>query len=98
MDWRVRTGQYSKTVIDMTREEQAQIVRQQRAGFASLDRFEREAERKMTFADRLAAFERIQSLAPYLAPHDSRSDDDQVTQAWIKIRARYAALQQPASS
>jgi hypothetical protein len=78
----------------MTKEEQVKIVREQRAGYALFDRLELEEERRMTFEDRLAAFELIQSLAPYLPEYDSRSDDDQVTETWIKIRDRYAAAQQ----
>ena len=48
------------------------------------------ADREMTLDDRIAAFERIESFAPYLPHSNLRDDDDQVTQTWIWIRARYA--------
>jgi len=45
----------------------------------------------MTFADRIDAFDRIMSLAPYLPHAGSRRDDEQVTKTWIKVRQRHDA-------
>jgi hypothetical protein len=77
----------------MTIEEQRKIVREQLAGYALLDRFNLEEERQMTFEDRLEALDSIMGFEPCLPPDDSRNDDDEVTQTWMKIRARYDAAQ-----
>ncbi len=74
---------------EMTKEEMKRIVKQQREGYKLLYDLETEALRKMTFEDRVNAFLRIQSVRPYLPQHDSRSDDDEVTRTWMKIRERY---------
>ena len=75
----------------MDLEEQKRIVRQQRAGFAMLRRFEIEQMRSATFEDRLAAFRRVLSLSECLPKSDSRVDDDEVTRIWTKIRRKYDA-------
>jgi len=75
----------------MMTDEQKHMVREQREGYEIFRQLETAAIRKMTFEDRVAAFDRIQSLAPYLPRKASRADDDEVTQTWIKIRQRYDA-------
>lgn len=72
----------------MTLAEQKQIVREQREGFDLFRRLELDSRRKMTFEDRLDAFNRITALSPHLQ-QAIRDDDDQVTQTWTKIRERY---------
>jgi hypothetical protein len=75
----------------VTREEQKEILRQQRAGFETFRKLEIQADRATTVEERLAGFERIQEFAALLPYTGSRVDDDQVTQTWIKIRSRYDA-------
>jgi len=75
----------------VTREEQKAIVLRQRAGHEVFRRLQQEADRRMTFADRIDAFDRIMSLAPYLPHAGSRRDDEQVTKTWIKVRQRHDA-------
>ena len=70
-------------------EEQKRIVREQRAGFELFHRLETEELRKMTFADRLKGFRRIQGFRKHLPEHDSRADDDEVTAVWTTIRERF---------
>ena len=75
----------------MDLEEQKRIVRQQKAGFAMLRRFEIEQMQLATFEDRLVAFRRVMSLSECLPKSDSRTDDDEVTRTWIRIRGKYDA-------
>jgi hypothetical protein len=70
-------------------EEQKKIVREQRAGYATLRKLEIEEMRNATFADRLAAFRRVLSLSECLPVNESREDDEEVMRKWIKIRANY---------
>lgn len=72
-------------------EEQKRVVREQRAGYAILRQFEIDEMRRATFEDRLAAFAQIMRFSRYMKRDDSRSDDDDVTAKWMKIRARYDA-------
>jgi len=72
-------------------EDEKRIVREQREGFEIFRLLELKAARKMTIADRVAAFDRIMELAPYLPRAASREDDDEVTQTWVRIRERYDA-------
>jgi hypothetical protein len=72
-------------------EDEKQLFRQQQEGYVWLRRHETDELRRMTFADRVAAFDRIMSFAPYLPRAASRDDDDRATQAWARIRERYDA-------
>ena len=75
----------------MTRDDQARIVREQRAGHDLLRRLDTGALRAMTFSDRVDAFDRVMGLEPYLPHRASRDDDDEVAQTWKRVRARYVA-------
>lgn len=74
----------------MTIDEQKQVLREQREGFETFRRLELEANREMTFEDRLQAFNRITALSPYLHRSD-RTDDEHVARTWAKIHERYDA-------
>ena len=71
-------------------EEHKQLFRQQLEGYAWLRRVETEELRRMTFAERVAAFGRIMSLA-HLPHTASRDDDSHVARSRTTIRERYDA-------
>ena len=75
----------------MDREEQKQILREQRAGYQVLRKLEIDAMRDATFVDRLAAFRRVLSLSECLPRNESRADDDELVRRWKKVRASYDA-------
>ena len=72
-------------------EDQKRIMREQRAGYAALRKFEIEEMRRATFADRLEAFQQIMRFSKHMKCDASRADDDAVTATWVKVRTRYEA-------
>ena len=80
----------------MDRNQQAQLVREQKAGYEVLEQFNTEEARRATFADRLAGLRQIEQMAAWNERHAicrGLEDDDSaiVKQRWQKIRERYAA-------
>lgn len=75
----------------MDREEMRRIVREQRAGYAWLREMEIEEMRNATPGDRLRAFKQINGLMSLINHPESREDDDTITAAWCRLRARYDA-------
>ncbi|MBM3494431.1 MAG: hypothetical protein FJX72_08950 [Armatimonadetes bacterium] len=76
----------------MDRETQKTMVRRQRAGYELLARLQVEQARKATFEDRVRDFNNVLGLARVLQMKEpGREDDDEVTERWSRIRARYAA-------
>ena len=74
-------------------ETQRQVVREQRAGYDWLAKMRLEEARRATFEDRVAAFRQILQLADaFQMRMPGREDDEQVTQRWSRIRARYDAI------
>ena len=74
----------------MDRAEQRQIVREQRAGYEFLRRFNLKQAREATFADRLRGLQQILRFNEHLPARPLRPLDEALTQKWIKIRERYA--------
>lgn len=70
-------------------EAQKRIIREQKAGFAKLRRFEIEQMRAATIEDRLDAFARIMGFAEALDKPISRKDDDILAEKWKLIRSRH---------
>ncbi len=72
-------------------EQQKQVVREQRAGYALFHRFEVEEWRKANFTDRLRDYADIMEFSKHLPLPDTPRDTS-VMERWAKIRKRYDDL------
>lgn len=76
----------------MDKPTQAQVLREQRAGYSALRRHDIEAARAATLDDRVQAFNNVMSLARALDLRIPSRDDDEVASAlWARIRQRHVA-------
>ena len=71
-----------------------EIVREQRAGYDLLDRFNLEESKRATFAEKLRDLDVIMQFAQKYCP-PFRDDSDSVRQRWRMIRERYSASHKP---
>ena len=76
----------------MDRDTAMKLLRMQQAGYKRLREFEIMEAQRATFADRLQSFRRIMGFSKYLPVRDSRHEDSQVIERWIKIRERYKSI------
>ena len=75
----------------MDRDEQRQILREQKAGYAFLYQFNTEQMRNATFEDRIRGLTAVLGFAEYLNKPDLHADDELLIERWIEIRKRYNA-------